>query len=59
MHPIYVQRVLAELAEAIVRQDNAKDLRNKEILIAIAEENDDEFKRLWCERYEREWEDAY
>lgn len=56
LHPIYVERALAELAEAVVRQEHAKDLRNKEMLVALAEEDAERFKQLWAERYERPWE---
>ena len=55
-HPIYVQRALAELAEALLRNEYSKDLHNIPMLRALAKEDDTEFKRLWVERYDCPWE---
>ena len=54
-HPIYVQRALAELAEALLRNEYGKDLHNIPLLRALAEEKDEDFKRAWSERYDCPW----
>ena len=54
-HPIYTRRMLAELAEAILRHEYAKDLHNITILTALQDMDADAAIRAWCERHQREW----
>lgn len=53
--PAYSTRALAELAEAVLCQEYAKDLRNIEMLEAIVEEDAPRFQRAWEDRYKRDW----
>ena len=54
-HPIYLRRMLAELAEAILRQEYGKDLHNIALLRALEDGNADAAIKAWCDRWEQPW----